>query len=92
MSLFEFHPTLQTYSYLQIKKGGKDQESIQSSTTPDNNFNKTVRARGLFFRVISIVIINGSLYRIYAYDMIVHARADQLLPQILMEQFDTLPS
>ena len=27
----------------------------------------------------------------YAYAIIGHARADQLLPQLLMEQFDTLP-
>ena len=27
----------------------------------------------------------------YAYTIIVHTRADQLLPQLLMEQFDTLP-
>ena len=29
---------------------------------------------------------------VYAYAMIVHIRADQLLPQLLMEQFDILPS
>ena len=28
---------------------------------------------------------------VYAYAMIVHTRADQLLPQLLMEQFDTFP-
>ena len=28
---------------------------------------------------------------IYAYATIVHARADQLLPQLLIEQFDTFP-
>ena len=27
----------------------------------------------------------------YAYAIIVHTRADQLLPQLLMEQFDSLP-
>ena len=27
---------------------------------------------------------------VYAYAIIVHTRADQLLPQLLMEQFDTL--
>ena len=27
----------------------------------------------------------------YAYAIIGHTRADQLLPQLLMEQFDTLP-
>ena len=28
---------------------------------------------------------------VYAYAIIVHIQADQLLPQLLMEQFDTLP-
>ena len=28
---------------------------------------------------------------VYAYAIIVHTRADQLLPQLLMEQFDTFP-
>ena len=27
----------------------------------------------------------------YAYAIIVHTRDDQLLPQLLMEQFDTMP-
>ena len=27
----------------------------------------------------------------YAYAIIVHTRADQLLPQLLMKQFDTFP-
>ena len=27
----------------------------------------------------------------YAYAIIVHTRADQFLPQLLMEQFDTFP-
>ena len=30
--------------------------------------------------------------RVYACAVIVHTWADQLLPQILMEQFETLPS
>ena len=28
---------------------------------------------------------------LYAYSITGHTRADQLLPQLLMEQFDTLP-
>ena len=28
---------------------------------------------------------------VYAYAIIVHTRADQFLPQLLMEQYDTLP-
>ena len=34
----------------------------------------------------------GFLYRIYAYAMNDSAYTDQLLPQLLIEQFDTLPS
>ena len=33
-----------------------------------------------------------ALYRVYAYAMILHTQADQLLPQLFMLQFDTLPS
>ena len=29
--------------------------------------------------------------RVYTYAIIVHTRADQLLPKVWMEQFDTLP-
>ena len=32
------------------------------------------------------------LYRVYAYAMIVHTQAFQFIPQLLMEQFDTLHS
>ena len=31
-------------------------------------------------------------YRVYAYAMLVHTQAFHLLPQLLMEQLDTLPS
>ena len=41
--------------------------------------------------LVPFVILNG-FYRVYAYAMIMHTRAYQLLPQLLMEQFDTLPS
>ena len=42
-------------------------------------------------RVFPFVVLNCLLYRVYAYAIIGHTRADQLLPQLLMEQFDTLP-
>ena len=37
------------------------------------------------------VVLNGLLYRLYAYAIIVHTLADQLLPQLLIEQLDTFP-
>ena len=43
-------------------------------------------------KVITLCNSKMAFYRIYAYVMIVHAWADQLLPKLLMEQFDTLPS
>ena len=41
----------------------------------------------LFF----FVVLNGFYIGFYAYVIVGHMRADQLLPQLLMEQFDTLP-
>ena len=35
------------------------------------------------------VVLNGFNVGFYAYAIIGHTRADQLLPQLLMEQFDT---
>ena len=46
----------------------------------------------MFIELFPAVILNGFLYRVYAYAMIVHTQADQLLPQLLVEQFDSLPS
>ena len=43
------------------------------------------------FELFPFVILNGFLYRGYAYAMLVHTWVNQLLPQLLMEQFDTLP-
>ena len=42
--------------------------------------------------LLPFVILNDLSYRGYAYVMIVHAWADQRLPQLLVGQFDTLPS
>ena len=36
-------------------------------------------------------ILMGVYAVVYAYAIIVHTLADQLLPQLLMEQFDTFP-
>ena len=52
-----------------------------------NTSDKKVRARGQFFWIISLC----SSKRLYAYAIIGHTWADQLLPQLLMEQFDTFP-
>ena len=74
----EFLQTLQTYSYLQDKI---------------NMFNKKKKGLGpILLELFPFVILYGFLYRVYAYAMMVHTRADQLLPQLLMEQLDTLPS
>ena len=57
-------------------------------------FNIKVRAKGhIFVELFPFVILNGFSYtRVYAYSMLVHTWADQLIPQLLMEQFDNLPS
>ena len=45
----------------------------------------------MFIELFLFVILNGFLYRVYAYAMIVHTQTDQLLPQLWVEQFDSLP-
>ena len=57
-----------------------------------NTLNKKVRARGRFYKSYSLCSSKW-LFNIgfYAYAIIGHTRADQLLPQLLMEQFDTFP-
>ena len=44
----------------------------------------------ILLELFPFVVLNGLLYRGYAYASIGHTRVDQLLPQLLMEQFDTL--
>ena len=74
-SWLDFHHTLQTCSYMQ-----------------DKYFKQKVRARGpILSELFPFVDLNGFYIGFYAYAIIVHTRADQLLPQLLMEQFDTLP-
>ena len=69
-----------------------------------NTFNKKVWARGqfyysyfplsyfIYFILLYLHNFKWLLYRVYAYAIIVPSWVDQLLPQFLMEQFDTLPS
>ena len=46
----------------------------------------------ILLELFPFVVLNGFLYiGFYAYAIIGHTRADQLLPQLLIEQFDTLP-
>ena len=41
------------------------------------------------FELFPFVVLNAFNIGLYAYVIIGHTRADQLLPQLLMEQFDT---
>ena len=41
---------------------------------------------------IKVISLKMAFYRVCAYVMIVHAWSDQLLPKLLMEPFDILPS
>ena len=43
----------------------------------------------VLLELFPFVVLNGLLYRVYAYAIIGHTRANQLLPQLLMKQFDT---
>ena len=40
----------------------------------------------ILLELFPFVVLNGLLYMVYAYAFISHTRADQLLPQLLMEQ------
>ena len=58
----------------------------------DKYFRQKSKGLGpILLELFPFVFVNGLLYRVYAYAIICHTRADQLLPQLLMEQFDTLP-
>ena len=41
--------------------------------------------------LFAFVVLNGFFIWGFMFVLSVHIRADQLLPQLLMEQFDTLP-
>ena len=45
----------------------------------------------MLLELFPFVVLNGFCIGFYAYAIIGHTRADQLLPQLLMAQFDTFP-
>ena len=54
-------------------------------------FKQKIKGYGpILLELFPFVVLNGFLYRVYAYAIVVHTRADQLLPQLSLEQFDTL--
>ena len=58
----------------------------------DKYFRQKSKGSGqILLELFPFVVLNGLLYRVYAIAIISHTRADQLLPHLLMEQFDTLP-
>ena len=58
----------------------------------DKHFKQKSKGLGpILLELFPFVVLNGFLYSVYAYAIIVHTQADKLLPQLLMEQFDTFP-
>ena len=58
----------------------------------DKYFKQKSKGYGpILSELLPFVVLNGFCIRFYAYAIIIHTRADQLLPQLLIEQFDTLP-
>ena len=58
----------------------------------DKYFKQKGMGRGqILLELFPFVRLNGFLYRVFAYAIIVHTWANQLLPQLLMEKFDTFP-
>ena len=45
----------------------------------------------ILLELFPFAVLNGFCIGFYAYAIIGHTWADQLLPQLLMEQFDTFP-
>ena len=45
----------------------------------------------ILLELFPFVVLNGFYIGIYAYAIIVYTRPIQLLPQLVMEQFDTFP-
>ena len=56
-----------------------------------NTLNKKKKALGVNFLRVMSLCSSKRLFYIGVFTIIVQTRADQLLPKILMEQFDTLP-
>ena len=58
----------------------------------DRYFKQKRKGKGpILFELFLFVVLNDFYIGVYAYAIIVLTRADQLLPQLLMEQFDTFP-
>ena len=58
----------------------------------DKYFKQKSKGQGpILLELFPFVVLNGFLYRFYAYAIIDHTRADQLLPQLSIDQFDTFP-
>ena len=58
----------------------------------DKYFKQKSKGKGpILSELVPLVVLNGFYIGFYTYAIIVHTRADQLLPQLLIEQFDTLP-
>ena len=58
----------------------------------DKYFRQKSKDKGpIVLELFPFVVLIGFYIGFYTYAIIVHTRADQLLPQLLMEQFDTLP-
>ena len=58
----------------------------------DKYFKQKSKGKGpILLELFPFVVLNGFLIGFYAYAIIVLTRADQFLPQLLMEQFDTFP-
>ena len=58
----------------------------------DKYFRQKSKGKGpILLELFPFVVLNGFYIGFYAYAIIGHTWADQLLPQLLMEQIDTLP-
>ena len=58
----------------------------------DKNFKQKSKGEGpILLELFPFVVLNGFCIWFYAYAIIGHTRVDQLLPQLLMAQFDTFP-
>ena len=58
----------------------------------DKYFRQKSKGKGpILLELFPFVVLSGFNIGFYAYAIIGHTRADQLLPQLLMEQFDTFP-
>ena len=58
----------------------------------DKYFKQKSKGLGpILLELFPFVVLNGCCIGFYAYAIIGHTGADQLLPQLLMAQFDTFP-